>query len=253
MPTFDPRTVKLGKAPARHDNRTLQAAKYFQALPPAPVRCDWSGKASPFGQMLNNELGDCTAAAAGHLVQIWTAANGNQVILPDADILTFYELCSGYNPADPSTDQGAVELDVLNKWRQVGLADRKISAYAALQLANREHLRLAVSLTGGAYLGGQLPVSAQSQEVWAVPAGGTTGNGAPGTWGGHAVPAVAYDETGVTVITWGALLTMTWEFFDTYVDEAYCVLSGEWAQGGAAAPSGMDLAELSSDLAQVTG
>ena len=32
--------------------------------------------------------------------------------------------------------------------------------------------------------------------------------GQPGSWGGHAVPVVAYDVRGITWVTWGALQPM---------------------------------------------
>ncbi len=68
----------------------------------------------------------------------------------------------------------------------------------------------------------------------------------PGSWGGHAVPVIAYDASGLTCITWGALKRMTWAFWDAYCDEAYACLSRDWA--AARAPSGFDWAALDADL-----
>jgi len=60
---------KLGKKPARHDPRTLQMANYL-ALPAFPASRDWTNKAKPaWGMMLNDQLGDCTCAAIGHIIQ----------------------------------------------------------------------------------------------------------------------------------------------------------------------------------------
>jgi hypothetical protein len=83
-------------------------------------------------------------------------------------------------------------------------------------------------MTENCYIGLALPISAQNQDVWAVPPGGSAGEGSPGSWGGHAVPIVAYDSRGLTVITWGATKRMTWQFLDTYCDEAYALLSQDW-------------------------
>ena len=77
------------------------------------------------------------------------------------------------------------------------------------------------------------------------------GNGAPGSWGGHAVIIGAYDNNTLTCITWGAPKKMTWSFWDAYCDEAYALLSPDWATGQKAAPSGFDLAALQADLKQV--
>ena len=86
--------------------------------------------------------------------------------------------------------------------------------------------------------------------MWAVPPQGTSGPGAPGSWGGHAVPVVAYDPRGLTVITWGKALRMTWGFWQAYCDEAYGILSPDFLAKGKA-PNGFDLATLKSDLAEL--
>ncbi|HXU64054.1 MAG TPA: hypothetical protein VN962_20285 [Polyangia bacterium] len=244
---------KLGKKPARHDPRTLQMANYL-ALPAIPAAQDWTKKAAHnWGMMLNDELGDCTCAAIGHIVQAWTSNAGpKEITLPDDAILKAYEAVSGYKPGKPDTDQGAVELDVLKYWRKTGVGGQKIEAFVALEPKNHAHVQAAVDLFGGAYIGLALPVSAQRQQVWSVPPGGPTGQGAPGSWGGHAVVVEAYDAHGVTCITWGQKKRMTWSFWDTYCDEAYATLSELWA-GKGPSTSGFDMAALKSDLKQVAG
>ena len=85
-------------------------------------------------------------------------------------------------------------------------------------------------------------------------AAGTTGDGAPGSWGGHAVPVVAYDSRSLTVVTWGALQTMTWGFWAAYCDEAYAILSPDYLEqkgGQSIAPSGFNLTQLRDDLADL--
>ena len=246
--------VKFGKLPARHDARTLMLARYLGVLPAIPAACDW-GKAAhaPWGMMANDVVGDCTCAAAGHATQAWTANHGTEVTIPDAAILAAYSAITGYTPSDPNSDQGAVELDVLKFWRSTGIGGRKIGAFAALEPKNKGHIRAALDLFGGLYIGLALPLSAQGQKVWSVPCAGTHGKGAPGSWGGHAVAVVAYDAAGLTCITWGALQKMTWRFWETYTDESYAILSPDWVAPGKVAPSGLDLAALQADLAFVTG
>src|SRR5215831_17287905 len=77
------RPVRLGKATPRHDHRTLRLARYLPtSLPPPPASCDWSTKDSPaWGMMDNDTLGDCTCAAMGHAIQVWTASNGGEITL----------------------------------------------------------------------------------------------------------------------------------------------------------------------------
>jgi len=82
-----------------------------------------------------------------------------------------------------------------------------------------------------------------------VPAGGATGPGEPGSWGGHAVFVPAYDARGLICITWGALKRMTWEFWAAYCDEAYALLSPDWQMPNTQAPGGIDWSALVADMA----
>jgi hypothetical protein len=245
------RTVKLGKMAARHDARTLQFANYLKATaPPTPPQSeDWTEKVQNWPMMLNNTLGDCTCACAGHMIEEWTTYAQPTGFTPtDPQILQAYEAVSGYKPGDPASDNGAVVLDVLNYWRQTGIAGHPITAFVGLEPKNHQQVKDAVYLFGNCYLGLQMPLSAQSQKVWSVPPGGATGQGAPGSWGGHAVPIVEYDSRGVTVITWGEPLRATWSFLDAYCDEAFAVLSPDWLATNKIAPNNFDLAQLEADL-----
>ncbi len=133
-------TMKLGKRPRRHDLRTLQMARYLagagqaQPLRP-PASVDYTHGITDWGSMLNDQLGCCTIAAVGHAVQAWTAnALGRELTVPDSAILNYYEKWDGYDPANASSDQGGVELDVLNNWRQQGFDGVSLDAYVAVEL-----------------------------------------------------------------------------------------------------------------------
>ncbi len=269
---------RLGKKPPRIDSRTLQLANYLRSrdaavLPrqgtalaaeserarvlapaPAPASVDWTAKISSWPMMANDTLADCTCAAAGHMIECWTANLGDAFTPSSAQIVAAYSATSGYVPSDPTTDAGAVELDVLNYWRQQGIAGHKIDAYAAFDPHNAEFARQAIALFGGAYIGLALPLSAQQQTVWDMPLlwSRLRNQDAPGSWGGHAVPVLAYDSSGLTCITWGAKKRMTWEFFAQYCDEAYAPLSRDWLNAQGTDPSGFDLAQLATDLASIT-
>jgi hypothetical protein len=243
-------SMKLGKKAPKHDPRTLRMARYLTAdLPPAPPVV-MPPIMRQLGMMLNDALGICTCAAAGHMVQAWTAANGSEVVVPDEAILRAYEESCGYNPADPSTDQGGIELDVLAYWRRVGIGGHKIGSFVALDPRSREHLKAACFLFGGAYIGVSLPVAAQNQIVWSLSIAGTDGDATPGSWGGHAVCIVGYNETGPLCVTWGQVKQMTWAWFDAYCEEAYAVLSADWADADGA-PVGFDYSALQADLRAV--
>ena len=253
----DPKKLKLGKLAARHDPRALLLASYVTAsLPTPPASFDLTGKVTAWGMMDNDQIGDCTCAAAGHLLMEWTVNAGKKMFTPtDKQIVAAYSAITGYNPTTGANDNGANEVDVLNYWRQTGIAGHKIGAYMSLEPANHTHIMDSVYLFGGCYIGVQLPVSAQAQvqnhQPWSVPPGGATGDGKPGSWGGHAVPVVAYDSRGVTVVTWGALQTMTWSFWETYTEEAYAIVSTDYLTGKKTSPQGFSLQELQADLADL--
>ncbi|HEY3974309.1 MAG TPA: hypothetical protein VGM18_14990 [Candidatus Sulfotelmatobacter sp.] len=255
---IDTRKLKLGKGVARHDPRTLLLASYVTpALPTPPASADLTAKVgSSWGMMDNDQLGDCTCAAAGHLIMEWTANAGKKMVTPtDKQIVAAYSAITGYNPVTGANDNGAQEVDVLNYWRQSGIAGHKIGAYVALEPANHIHIMDSVYIFEGCYIGVQLPISAQAQtqnhQPWSVPPGGTTGDGKPGSWGGHAVPVMAYDARGVTVVTWGALQIMTWGFWEAYCDEAYAILSNDYLTGKKTTPEGFSMQQLKEDLADL--
>jgi hypothetical protein len=258
---IDPFKLKLGKQPVRHDPRTLLFASYTTpALPAPPPALNLATKVkSPWGMMDNDQIGDCTCAAAGHLIMEWTASAQSKMFTPsDRQIVAAYSAITGYNPATGANDNGAQELDVLNYWRQQGIAGHKIQAFMALEPANHSHVKDAVWIFGGCYIGLALPKSAQAQtsnkQTWSVPPQGTGGDGAPGSWGGHAVPVVAYDSRTLTVVTWGGLQAMTWGFWAAYCDEAYAILSPDYLEkkgGQTVAPGGFNLQQLQEDLADL--
>lgn len=252
--------MKLGKRAPRIDSRTLMLAKYMKDLPTPPVSVDYTKGITSFGMMMNDSLGDCTIAGCGHAIQIWTANQGTEATVPDSDILAAYEAWDGYNPADPSTDQGGVEIDVLNNWRTNGLSGHQLLAYADPDPGDQNHVKSAINLFGGLYIGLALPLTAQNQDVWDVVEGSLLDKlkgffmhdspSDPGSWGGHCVFVPAYDANGLTCITWGQLKKMTWAFWGKYCDESHALLSPDWVSNR---QTGFDLVTLQADLAAVAG
>jgi hypothetical protein len=242
--------MKLGKLAVRQDARTLKLASYTGKLDAAPGICDPRARLGPLGMMRNDALGDCTCATVGHIIQSWTAQNGHQVDVPDQDIVDMYSAVSGYQPGRPETDRGAVVLDVLNHWRKSPLVGHELLAYTSLHPRHTMETRQAIYYFGAAYLGILLPLTAQDQSVWTVT--GLGGDGEPGSWGGHAVPAVAYDRHWIWCVTWGEVKKMSWNFFYAYCDEAYALLGRDWFATDDRCPAGFDLAQLQVDLSTIT-
>ena len=247
MADFDPTTVKLGKEPVKTDVRTLLLARYVDksVLPEPPASVDLGDRVTDWPMYANDRVGDCTCAAAGHMIEAWTAeARGEAVEVSEADVLGAYEQVKV-----PDGD-GAVELDVLNYWRSTGIGGHQVAAFARVPVYDHELVKTGTAVFGGAYIGVALPVSAQRQDVWDW-AGDLSGPNAPRSWGGHAVDVVAYDPDTVTVVTWGSLKKMTWDFWDRYCEEAYCIVSQDFLENGKT-PDGLDFDGLIKDLELVT-
>ena len=192
---------KLGKLPPRHDPRTFRLAQYLIAgLPAPPAKTNWtrSGQITQWPMMANDCIGDCVIAACGHMVEEWsTLANPPGVIPTDQQVIAAYSAITGYDPQDPSTDQGTNMLDALSYWRKIGIAGHRIVAFASINIGSRQEIMQAIALFGNAAIGLALPNTAQNQTVWDVPAGGAVGDGAPGSWGGHGVALVDYPQEGL--------------------------------------------------------
>ena len=249
--------MKLGRKAVKTDSRTLQLGDYLSpALPPPPPVVDWTKGKTEWGMMLNGPndgrfapkegLGDCTIAGAAHAVQVWSLANvGLELTVADKDILKAYEQWDGYNPHDPSTDQGGIELDVLNRWKKSSLAGHALLAFADVKVSNIQEAKQAISLFGGLYIGMQVPnfvmQDPQPSKVWDVVADDG------GIDGGHCVFVTGYDAGTFSFISWGQVYKMTTRYWLKYVDEGHTLLSSVW-NGVHGAPSGFNLQQLTADL-----
>jgi hypothetical protein len=199
---------KLGKRPPISDKRTLRLATYLlarPALPVAPSYVDWCQRAAlPWGLKLNDQIGDCTCAAAGHAIQVFlgNAGNANQSCIPtDDDVLAAYKAAGGYD-GSPKTDRGAAMLDVLKFWRKVGIGGRQIGAFVQVDTSDMLEVQFAAWHFEGVYCGLNLPESAQDGGLWDVPKSGIRrGPGKAGSWGGHARRKRSWQKTRGQVMT----------------------------------------------------
>ena len=251
------RNYKLGKKSVRVDKRTLKLSNYLgivptNVLPPIKPSINYAQAVSIWPMYRNDIIGDCTCAAVGHMIQCWTAnATGSVHTLSDDDIIGAYTKITGYNPTDGSNDNGAIELDVLNYWKNTGISDHKIGAYASVNIHSDNEVKSAIDIFGGAYLGVQLPITAQNQEIWVV-RDKWSRDSYPGSWGGHAINAVGYDVNGVIFVSWGKVMRMSWEFWHAYVDEVYAIITNDFLNGSLVTPGGFGIQQLNEDLNLVT-
>jgi hypothetical protein len=245
MPGF-----RFGKHPPKVDYRTLRFASYVTsqlAAPPVSFNVltrvyknlKTTDPAKLFPMDGNDTLGDCTIAALAHALTTYRGLVATKkVIMAQADVTKLYMHLTG------GVDSGLNELDVLNYWRQNAVDGDEIMSFVSISPKNHAHVQLAIQLFGGVYLGFQVQQNCQQEFADHKP--WTPG---PLTTDGHAVLAVAYDATGVTVLTWGNTQQATWAWWDECVDEAYAILPAE-AKNATFAP-GFDLAQLQTDLSGV--
>ena len=246
---------RLGKLPARVDRRTLRLERYALDLPTPPASVDYTPAVLALGgfpMLLNDSLGDCAIAGPGHLEQTWSDNAGVPFAPADAQILAAYEAIGGYDPTNPGSDQGCNLLDVMNAWRQTGIAGNVITAYAQARPSDQAEMKNVICLFGGAMLGVQLPDSVCQGDLLANPWDDTVTD-PPSPYNGHCVVVVGYTQAGLSVVTWGAVKFMSWKFLAAYADEAYAVLSPQWFNPTSGKdPAGLDLPSLLSDLQAVT-
>lgn len=229
-----------GKLPRKPHPATM---KLVRGVAPAyvPKKVDWTAGIKAWPMDLNDAEGDCTIAAAAHTVQVHAALMRPWGPIPAvADCQAAYVAVTGsegaaYNPSTGANDNGCVMTDVLQYWKTSGIGGHTIVGWCSVAPTNLRDVMLALMEYGPIYVGLDLPISAQHQQVWEVAAGP---DGQPGSWGGHCVPVVAADEAGLTCVTWGALKAMTWGFLGAYSPEAYAVLSAEWCNTVGMSPAG---------------
>jgi hypothetical protein len=225
--------IFLGKLKVEFDDRTLPFMRYGDRMPVPPSAVPVVSPLSPWGMLLNDGIGDCTIAAQCHQEQSWRAQLGIDLPFTDPEALDAYETLTHYDPSKTDaqgnnpTDTGASCLAALRQWRSKGISGHKIHAYAAIDVHDVIQAQQCIWGFGGMYLGLDMPVSAQAQvqnnQLWDVVTGAGQAS-SPGSWGGHCVCVVGYDQIGPYAISWGGIYQMSWRFFSAYCDEAYAVI-----------------------------
>jgi len=240
---------RFGKHPPKHDYRTLRLQKYLTpalAAPPASydvlarvyAKLKQSNPSVLFPMDGNDKYGDCTIAALAHAITDYRGLVGKDKVMRREDVIKLYMHLTG------GLDSGLNELDVLNYWRKNAVSGDKILAYAKIDVRNHVHVQQAMELFGGVYLGFQVQENCledfDAHKPWTP---------APLTQDGHAVFAVAYDPSTVTVLTWGNVQKGTWAWWDECVDEAYAILPPEATKADFA--PGFDFDQLQADMGAV--
>jgi hypothetical protein len=256
---------KLGKKAARHAiSFKLENLVNTEALPPLPAVFGHVNNHVVWGELGNNECGDCVWAGAAHETMAYALAQHRKMPVFDTQtVVAQYSEQTGYNPdwadmdgVNPS-DQGTDMQSAASYRRKTGLLDaagvrHQITAYAAIPVGRgKTPLMLLYSayLFGACGLGLQLPASAMDQfdkgQPWSVV------RGSPNE-GGHYVPVLGRNSRGnVLIVTWGRIQAVTQDFIHEYMDEGVAYFSKEYLNAEGISPEMFDSARLASDLKTV--
>jgi len=257
------RKVKMGRTHPVALGPRLSLKKYLKrlGLPAAPAQVDYSKPAMPVLNLiyLNDQLGDCVIAAGYHQVGLETGNAGDLFQATDNQIIADYSAIGGYDPKNPkATDNGCDEVTALNYWCEHGFADQtKGLGWLAVDPTNQQEIMAAMYLFENLFFAMDLPdqwvnpMPAASGFVWDVA-------GDPVVANGHAVAGAGYNQSGVTIDSWGLLGTLTWKAIAKYCTKAsggglYVMLTpDELAKGQTKAPNsvanGVDWTALIQDF-----
>jgi hypothetical protein len=245
---------KLGKLPAQEDSRTLKLSTYTVALPTPTKIFGFGGLYWDWGVLGNYDYSDCVFAGAAHETMLWNKLRGGvDVPMSTKNTLQDYSDVTGFDPNDPSTDQGTYMLDALKYRRATGVRDakgnrHKVAAYVALEPGNFAQAIQASFVFGAVGIGFLAPESILDQfdngEYFDVVKGSQI-------IGGHYVPGVGSRNSTarITIVTWGRRWQMTKAFYEKYVDEAWVALSEEQIRADGTGIHGLNLSQLQADLA----
>jgi len=250
---------KLGRRPPTFTPRQLKGGRYLKdmlvALPAPPaVSADFVTAVMkqvpksdyPWEMEGNDSISNCTCAEESHALMLRTANTGKIVIPTTEQTIALYSAITGYNPADPGTDQGAEIGDVCAYIQAHGLLGHKSIGHVPVvtdQMGPTQITRIkqAIQIFGSVNLGVNLPASAESQfdagQPWIV-AGDLT------IEGGHAVCGVKYDNNFLYVVTWGRLQPVMWSWVLKFVEEAWCEIFPDFVTAKGVTPDGFSLSQV---------
>lgn len=229
----------------------VKLGDHLTSTPAVPAVVDWASKILSWPMYDNDRYGDCTCAAIGHAIQAWTTyGDGDNIVLPVTDILALYSAVTGFDPATGANDHGAIEQQILAYVQKYGVGGHKIRAFAQVDHRNLTEMKQALDLFGTVYVGFQVPQSCETQFAAGQP--WTVVPGSP-TVGGHAIDFQKWDENYIYAVTWGKLQPMTPEFWLTYGDEAWVIITDDWIAKNGLSPTGLNLDALLVEFDQITG
>lgn len=251
-------TRMLGRRPNVGRPRARLTAVHRPPVYTPPATLDrWSAvPPETWGMDDNDRVGDCTVADVDHeLKAVQVAAGNTEVQSTAAEVLAGYSAITGYDPADPSTDQGAEMQAVREYWQRHGIVlggeRHQVVMFAELDIHDVTVAQWALDEFGAVGIGVNLPASAMDQFDAGQPWDVVADDG--GILGGHAVAYVGYNEQGPQFATWGQIQQATWAWWRRYVEEAWASFLREIVDTKGQSPTHETLYQLGGEIATLTG
>jgi len=226
-------------------------------LPPIPTALDYTSPLPADQGMDGNDLvGDCTAAACAHAIQVWSRyAGGTEIVIPKALVLQFYSECTGYD-GTPATDTGAVVQVVLTRWMNVGFpmpdgTRNRLHGFFEIDPRNVQDAERSVYDCGAVDVGMNVPAwleQADPPDVWDNSSGADTHS-----VGGHSVLYAGYDQPRglLRTVSWGRDYDQTYAFEAAEVDELYALVNPLWVEKTGRTPLGMSLDDVAAQMSAI--
>lgn len=222
--------MKLGRQPAVFDPSIpmLGSLSLKVHLTQTPSISDKWKTIQYWPMLMNDQIGNCTIAGCGHVIEYWKIIGGLSLItMTDQEALVQYEICGNYDPKNPATDQGCVELNVLNYFQSHGIMAGSnllaLSNFVNVQHDDLNQIKSSIVNLGNCYLGYNLPSNALQTVLWSVDPTSTIE-------GGHCINAVGFDDSQslLYVVSWGEVIPVTYDFHIKYCEEAWSLYNQEW-------------------------
>jgi hypothetical protein len=241
--------------PAPPAIRPLATRARLSLLTP-PRTCDWTTTCPADGNALGNDrLSNCVAIAELQAATIRRAAAWQDTRRPtEADAIALYSRDAGYDAVTGTGDDGTDTAAAMAAWCSEGVPiseqDNDIVAWASIDPADWDHLRLGIAHTGPAQATLALPDAARDTETWNRAPGSGTG-GEPGGWGNHRVVLVGYDGATLICWTWGKRVLIHPEWWSRYRLAVDASLSWMWLDRLGTDPMRLDRPALADDMARL--
>jgi hypothetical protein len=240
---------KLG----RKDNRPglPKLPLLSEVLPNLPTPAQVGGygvRETGWGMLGNDTYGDCYPAFMMHSITAMTRwSQAVPYVANTVQTLSLYSAITGFNPNEPTTDQGTEPGIAIDYWLNTGVdlgngTHNKLAGAAGIRAGAWDDLVDALAWAGDCGISWSLPVSCQSQEVWDVVADDG------GVWGGHETKGLFYNnDTGlVRFVSWGKELLATKAFVEKYMVGGVVPLNHDAIRGNGLDPMSINWTQLAS-------